>query len=123
MSFAVAQYQTARVETASPVRIVVQLYDGALRFIRRAQGAMEQKDVRAKGEALRRAHAIVSELQSTLDTSQAPELCAELDRLYEFVLHGLTQASFGSDPAELEPALDVLSQLREAWHELAKQQG
>ena len=118
MSFAVAQYRSARVETASPVQVVVQLYDGALRFLRQAEEAGTGGDAKARGTALTKAHAVVSELQSTLDNKHAPELCAELDRLYEFVLYQITQAALSLE-TDLSPANNVLSQLRSAWAELA----
>ena len=120
MSFAVAQYRSTHVETASPVKLVVQLYDGALRFMRQAIQAIKTGDAPARGVALRKAHAIVGELQATLDVSQAPELCAELDRLYEFALYRITAAHFSADETELEPAISVLTELRGAWAELAK---
>ena len=118
MSFAVAQYRSAGVETASPVQVVVQLYDGALKFLRQAEEAIARGDAKTRGAVLTKAHAVVSELQSTLDNKHAPDLCNELDRLYEFVLHRITQAAL-SDDAPLTPAINVLSQLRGAWAELA----
>ncbi|MEM9190695.1 MAG: flagellar export chaperone FliS [Myxococcota bacterium] len=123
MSFALAQYKTTRVQTASPVQIVVQLYDGSIRFMRQAVEAIEDGKPSVKGELLGKAHAIVGELQATLDTSQAPELCAELERLYEFVLYRITQCTMTSDPAVLVPAIEVMQELRGAWSELAQKAG
>ncbi len=120
MSFAVAQYRSATVETASPVQIVVQLYDGALRFMRQAQEGMQDEGQRAAvGRSLSKAHAVVAELQSTLDNRHAPELCAELDRLYEFVLFQITQANIEFKPEHLEGPVKVMTELRAAWAELA----
>lgn len=123
MSFALAQYKTTSVDTASPIRLVVQLYDGAIRFMRVGQKAIVDGRIKARGEALNRAHAIVGELASTLDTSSAPELCAELDRLYDYVLHQITRAHMECEPELLDPAIAVMADLRGAWAELAKQQG
>lgn len=120
MSFAVAQYRSAGVETASPVQLLVKLYDGALRFLAQADDAIKAGDFPARGRALTRAHAIVSELQSTLDSRHAPELCQELDRLYEFVLHRITQCAVSGNAKDLESPVSVLTELRGAWAELAK---
>jgi flagellar protein FliS len=122
MSFAMAQYKTASVDTASPVRLVVQLYDGAIRFMRAGQQAIVEGDVKRRGDTLGRAHAIIAELQSTLDPSSAPELCGELDRLYEYVSHQITSAHLQADSAALEPAISVMTELRGAWDELARRQ-
>jgi flagellar protein FliS len=119
MSFAVARYQSSRVETASPVQIVVALYDGALRFLRVAEDAMTRKDHAAKGHALQRAHAVVTELVATLDHGAAPELCAQLEQLYLFVLDRINTANAQADPGPAAEARRVLEQLRGAWAELA----
>lgn len=119
MSFALAQYRTNQVETASPARVVVQFYDGALKFIRLASQALDARNFAAKGVHLSRAHAIVSELRANLDHTRAPELCAELDRLYVFVLDRLTDANAKADAKPLVAAIKVLEQLRSAWAQVA----
>lgn len=119
MSFAVAQYRSNQVQTASPARVVVQFYDGALRFIRSAVSAIEARDYAAKGVQLSRAHAIVAELRANLDPTRAPELCAELDRLYVFVLDRITEANLKASAEPLAAAVKVLEQLRSAWAQVA----
>ncbi|MDD9933628.1 MAG: flagellar export chaperone FliS [Myxococcales bacterium] len=120
MSFALTQYQQAQVETASPVRVVVQLYASALRRIAEGRQALEARDYPTAAASLGRAHAIVSELQASLDASHAPELCAELSGLYDFCLHRLREASTKSAPALLEPVENVLRELEQAWQDLAQ---
>lgn len=119
MSFAVAQYRSNQVQTASPARIVVQFYDGALKFIKLAAHSIEQRDYAAKGVQLSRAHAIVAELRANLDPTRAPELCAELDRLYVYVLDCITESNMKMDAKALAPAVRVLEQLRSAWAQVA----
>ena len=120
MSFAVAQYRSARIETASPVRLVVDLYRGALRFMAQAVAMQDAGRPGERGRALSRAHAIVSELQATLDHGRAPELCDELDRLYDFVLHRISAANTQADLTLIAPAMDVMRTLEGAWSELAE---
>jgi flagellar protein FliS len=57
----------------------------------------------------------VSELNATLDESRAPELCAELQRLYEFVLDCITEANMKANADKLHAAIRVLDKLRSAW--------
>jgi len=119
MSFALARYQTVRVETASPVRVVVDLYRGAIRHLTTA-AACGTGNPAVRGHALGKAHAIVSELQATLDRSQAPALCDELDRLYDFVVFRINEACIQADGGLLGPAIDVMQTLEGAWSELAE---
>lgn len=122
MSFAFAQYSTARIETASPLRLVIELYDGSLSRLRDAREAIEAGD-RSRSQALLcRAHAIVSELQSTLDPQHAPEICAQLESLYDFVLHRITKAHLRSELESIDDAVRVLRPLRDTWAEVASTQ-
>lgn len=123
MSFAVAKYRAARTQTASPLQIVVQLYEGCLRFLRVAREAILEKDYSTKGTMLRKAHAIVSELQATLRPDEAPELCEQLYSLYDFVCVRINEANAANDPDALDAAIDVMEVLRSAWVELHAQQG
>lgn len=119
MSFAVAQYRTTRVQTSSPVQIVVDLYRGAIRFMRQGAAFEAEGNFAERGRVLGRAHAIVSELQATLDHDHAPELSEELERLYDFVLYQITEANRQSDATLLDPAIEVMQTLEGAWAQLA----
>ena len=126
MSFAAHRYQTAQVETASPVRIVVQLHDGAIRALLQASQLTKPGQLATRGLALRRAHAIISELQASLEAKHAPELCEDLERLYDFMLHRITVV-VGERDAEksellLAPVVSVLRELRGAWACVAEKQ-
>jgi flagellar secretion chaperone FliS len=120
MSFALAQYQNARVSTVSPLQLVVQLYDGAIRFLREAVEKGASGDKPGRGHLLGRAHAILNELQATLDHAQAPELSAQLFSLYDFCLGRITQAVVSGEDKPVAEAIGVLENLRGAWAELAR---
>lgn len=120
MSFAVSQYRSNQVQTASPAQVIVQFYEGALRFIRQAEQHIAARNYAGKGERLSRAHAVIAELRANLDHTRAPELCAELDRLYVYVLDCITEANMKTDAAPLANACKVLEQLRSAWAQIAE---
>jgi len=120
MSFAVSQYRSARTQTASPVRVLVQLYDGAIRFLEEAREAIPKGEIAKKGVAISRAHAIISELIATLDNDKSPELCEQLSGLYDFALHEITHANMENDATRLNGPISVLSELREAWAQIAE---
>lgn len=119
MSFALQKYMAARTTTASPLTILIQLYDGAIRFLRTAQQAIADNDIPARGVALSKAHAIVAELQASLDPKQAPELCQQLGSLYDFVCVEISDANRFNDASKLDGPIKVLGELREGWAELS----
>lgn len=126
MSFAAQRYQAAQVTTASPVRIVVQLHDGAVRFLQQAMQLKESGQIAQRASALKRAHAIIGELQASLEAKHSPELCQDLDRLYDFMLERIAQATLNRDPertqATLTPVVNILRELRGAWAAVAEKQ-
>src|SRR5690242_5153745 len=95
-----AAYQQAQIGSANPVRIVILLYEGAIRFVHQAQQNFSSPATR--GHALGRAHRIVTELLSSLDHDRGGEIAQNLSRLYDYVLDGLIRANVDGDAAVLE---------------------
>ena len=87
------RYQTTQNETASPQRLMVLLFEAALKHARAGAQALEQGRRAEAVPALTKASDIVAELEATLDHSQAPELCKNLSAVYRFVATRLTSAA------------------------------
>ena len=109
------QYQDAQVVTASREQILIMLYDGAIRFVRQAQMAMEAVDRVKKGEGINKAVAIITEFRNTLDHKVGGEIAANLDALYEYMLRELLKANAKHDPKPLQIVEKMLSELRDTW--------
>jgi flagellar protein FliS len=108
-------YLQTQVQSRTPLELVVMLYDGAIRFTSEARAAIVARDVARRGNAVSRAMAILSELQSTLDLEKGGEIAANLDKLYTFVRDRLVDASIKQDVRPVDEALKVLTTLREGW--------
>jgi len=111
--FGHAAYQHGQVASADPLRIVVLLYEGAIRFVGQAQARWNEPA--ARGTALGRAHRIVSELLASLDYEKGGEIATNLDALYHFVLDELTRANIEANPKGLDGVLRVLRELLDGW--------
>lgn len=122
MSYANAAnaYQRTQAEAGTPLELVVMLYDGALKFLSQAVDAMGRRDIPARHLALDRTLAIIGHLQSTLDTDRGGEVAAELDRLYSYMSGRLLEGAARNDPKALTEVSKLLTQLRDAWHTIAK---
>ncbi|NJK88356.1 MAG: flagellar export chaperone FliS [Myxococcales bacterium] len=107
-------YASNKYEGMSPERLILALYDGALRFMDQAKEAMLEQSVAKKGEAISKAVAIVAELQSSLNPT-AGELVENLEALYDFVLRELAQANLHSDVKHLGEARKIIAMLRDGW--------
>jgi flagellar secretion chaperone FliS len=114
-------YQQNDVLTATPGRLVVLLYDGAGRFLRRAAAALRADSLEASNTALQRAEAIIDELLATLDFERGGEIAASLRDLYLFCRRELNDARLERDADKIETVADLLGELREAWAQVEAQ--
>jgi flagellar protein FliS len=106
------------VEQASPVRLVVMLYDKAMSLLRQAVLHIDRNNVKAKGEALNRVVEIIGELQAVLNGEEGGVVAQNLDAMYEFMIRSVTLANLNNDPQPLDGVLLVLEELRKGWQEL-----
>jgi flagellar protein FliS len=112
-------YREAAVMTASPVQLVVMLYDGVERFLRQAEVVMAEGNVPQANDRMQRAEAIIDELIATLDKS-AGQIAERLEGIYVFCKRLLMEARVERDPAKLEQVRKLMRPLRESWNELAE---
>ena len=114
-----AAYQQSQILTASPAQLVVMLYDGARRFLFQAAAAMRDGDRPLTEQRLRRAEDILSELLATLDHQRGGEVAPRLEAIYVFCKAELIRARTGQDPDRIDFVREQLSELREAWAQIA----
>lgn len=117
----VAQYRRVEIETATPLRRVVMLYDGAMEFCRQASQAIRDGKIEAKTRAVDKSLAVIGELQGSLDMDQGGEIANSLNALYAYMCEQIVEASVRSDPQPIGHVNDLLATLRSAWHEIATQ--
>lgn len=111
-------YLEMQVRTASPLALVVQLYDAALQQVEVARGHHQAGRVRERGAAISRALAIVGELRSSLDFDRGAELARNLEDLYAYASERLLEANRGSACEALAEVTAALTPLRSAWREI-----
>jgi flagellar secretion chaperone FliS len=113
-------YCTRTLEGASPVELVVALYDGILRFLHLAAEASEQGNVKARRAAVKRALDIIIHLQAQLrmDVGAAP--AQALSEFYASVFAQILQASRFSSRHRFEHAIGCVRNVREAWKQIAQ---
>ena len=110
-------YTNATVNTASAPRIMMTLFQTALRQMRTARASYAMGDYRTGGNAAERAAAIVLGLQATLKREAAPSLCEQLDAVYGFVVARLTMAIGAASAQHVEEAERVFLPIVEAFDE------
>jgi flagellar secretion chaperone FliS len=113
-------YHHNAVATAAPEQLVVMLFDGALRFSRRAVASFEAGQRPQATQNIARMSSIVNELNATLDMEAGGDIATNLRSIYSFINRHLIAAVRESDPHRVRQAANMLAELREAFAEAAK---
>ena len=107
------------VESASPQRLVLMLFDGARAAVAAAGAHMQRGDIAAKCEAISKAIAIIDGgLKASLDLSVGGEMARNLSDLYAYMTQRLVQANLRNERSALEEVARLLEQLGTAWASL-----
>ena len=120
MSNPYSQYQKTQVTTASREKVLLMLYEGAIRFTKHAAAAMRQKKIAEKGKYISKATAILSELMATLDFKAGGQLAVDLENLYVFMIDKLIEGNIKNDVTCLEAVEKLLMTLYEAWKDIVE---
>jgi flagellar protein FliS len=107
-------YQKTQVQTQSPGKLILMLYDGAIRFLKQALLVMEEKNYEKTSELLIKVQDIFSELSLTLNFSAGP-VAEQLHTLYGSLNMLLVEANMKSDPEIVARVLAMVEDLKLAW--------
>jgi flagellar protein FliS len=112
-TYAKSQYEEMQVQT-TPEKLVVILYDGALRFLRLGLAGIHNQDVVSQTTNLTRAQDILCHLESTLNP-EAGKIASDLKSIYRFCIRRLLIANAENRAENVEEIIHLLESLREAW--------
>lgn len=107
--------------SASPHKLIVLLYDGALAAIKNAARHMAAGEIAEKGVAIGKALDIINNgLRASLDKKGGGEIAANLDALYVYMAQRLLMANLQNKPAMLDEVRVLLADLRDAWTQIGE---
>ena len=112
------QYRENEISTSSQGRLILMMYEGAIKFATMALQSLEKGDIAGQGKYINKTHDIINELSLALDLKKGGEVAQSLESLYQFMLSQLTLANIKSDRKALEIVIKILSPLAEAWEQL-----
>ena len=111
-------YQNNSIQTASPAKLTLMLYDGAIKFCNIAKEGIKEKNIEKASTNILKAERIISELRATLDKKY--EVSKDFDLVYDYIYRKLIEANIHKDEAALEEALKYTREMRETWVEVMK---
>ena len=104
------------VVSASPHKLIVMLFDGALAALAKAVHDMKAGNVPAKGKSISQAISIIDNgLRASLDKKAGGEIATSLEALYLYMSERLLQANLHNAIDIVEEVSGLLKDLRGAW--------
>ena len=114
-----ASYQEHALDGASPVDLVVALYDGIIRFLYAAITSVDRGDINGRRIAVKRALDILIHLQARLRMDIGGRPAQVLSEFYASMFALILQASQSSSTRRFEEVIECVKSVRDAWRQVA----
>ena len=119
------KYNQVQIKTANKGKLIILLYQGSIKFMRKALQLLEEGDMEGKGNSLIRAQDIILELLYALDQemlNKGDALALNLQRLYLYGYRRLVYANIHLDPEPIKEVIGLMGNLLQAWEEVVANQ-
>ena len=103
------------IEYADPHRLIQMLFEGALKRISFAKGAMQRKQIVEKGKFISQTIEIVGGLRASLDSENGGDIATNLESLYEYINRRLVTANLKNSEEILDEVAGLLMDVKVAW--------
>lgn len=114
-------YQQNSVMTASPMELIIMLYEAAIKNLKLAKLCIESKEYEKANMAFIKTENILCELAQSLDMKYP--ISKQLLELYEFFLDETIAANIDKSAQRILPILSLLEQLKQTWKEVKAEGG
>jgi flagellar protein FliS len=115
-----SSYRESSVRGASPVRLVIALYEQAIEDLRRAVIALDKGAIEVRTREINHALLVIAQLQGSLNMERGGEVARNLARFYGLVRAGLTEAQLKQSSLLIERQISQLTDVHEAWLEVER---
>jgi flagellar protein FliS len=112
-------YKDMEISTANQGKLIIMLYEGALRFLKIANDNMSHKTYDIVNTNVIKAQDIITELMLSLNMEAGGEIAANLFNLYVYLKKRLIEGNIKKDPEIIKEVMKHLETLKAAWEEAA----
>ncbi len=109
-------YKDNSFSTASPGELTLMLYDGCIKFIKRAKQAIEDKNISERNINIQKSQSIVRELMVTLRMEY--EVSKNMMIMYDYMLTRLIEANMKNDISILDEIEGYVTEFRDTWKQV-----
>ena len=110
-------YKAVNINTASQGKLILMLFDGAIKRAEEAIRQIEKNNIESVHRNLIRAQEIISELRSSLKIEVGGEIARNIDRIYEYIYYLLVQGNLKKEVKPIRESIEHMKSMRETWKE------
>jgi len=114
----IGAYKRTGVMTADPKKLVLMCYEEAIRNLKIARAKYVSCEYEEKARALIKAQDFICALNSSLDLEKGGEIAANLQALYNYIMHRVTESDLKRDLKSIDHIIGILAELKSAWEEI-----
>lgn len=111
-------YKNNQVMAASKSKLVIMLYDGAIKNLKLAEIALQEKQIEKVNTYLKKTQDIIAEFMSTLNFEAGGDIAKNLYQLYEYMYNKLIRANIDKDAEGIIEVKKYLEELRDTWAQI-----
>lgn len=111
-------YKKASVNTLDQTKLIIMLYDGAIKNASFAVEHMKSGQIEKVHDCLIKTKNIVTELMATLNMDRGGDIAKNLQSLYSYIFSQLIEANMNKKTEPVVIVIDLLKELRAAWTQI-----
>ena len=108
----IKQYQTSNITTATPEKLMILLFDGAIQFLQKAKKAISESNYKERSENIDGARKIIRELMRTIDLENGNDVSKQLFKLYNRMAMNLIKANVQRNSGKIDEVIEDLTNIR-----------
>lgn len=108
----IKQYQASNVNTATPEKLMIMLFDGALQFLQKAKNAINENNLQERAKNIDGARKIIRELMRTIDLENGNDVSKQLFRLYNRMAMNLIKANVQRNAQKIDEVITDITNIR-----------
>ena len=108
----IKQYQASNINTATPEKLMILLFDGAIQFLQKAKIAIAENNYKERSANIDGARKIIRELMRTIDLENGNDVSKNLFKLYNRMAMDLIKANVLRNSEKIDTVIEDLTNIR-----------
>ena len=108
----IKQYQASNINTATPEKLMILLFDGAIQFLQKATVAIAENNYKERSTNIDGARKIIRELMRTIDLENGNDVSKNLFKLYNRMAMDLIKANVLRNSEKIDTVIEDLTNIR-----------